>query len=339
MTAPLRVAPPPPALADRVEAWLAQLAATRGASVHTIAAYRNDLRRFIAFLVPHRGEGAALSALLAADRSDMRAFMAAERARGLSARSLARALSAVRAFACWAAEHGAGEATAILATRAPRYRRRLPRPLTEEGAADVLAMVGLGPQEEWQAARDVAVVTLLYACGLRISEALALDGSAHPLPEVLRVTGKGGRTRLVPVIAAAREAVARYAALTPYPPERGAPLFRGARGGALDGRHIRRAMQLARERLGLPASATPHALRHSFATHLLSAGGDLRTIQELLGHASLATTEGYTAVDSARLMEVYATAHPRARMAAAQDAPGVARGDHGGDCAGRRFLS
>lgn len=337
---------PPAALAARIEDWLRQLAAVGGASGHTVTAYRSDLQRFLGFLVRHRGEGVALATLMAADRADLRAWMAAERARGLSARSLARALSAVRSFARWAAEHGAPEATAILAAQAPRYRRRLPRPLSVDGAFEILGAVGLQAHDEWQRARDVAVVTLLYGCGLRISEALALDGSAHPLPEVLRITGKGGRTRLVPVLGAAREAVDLYVAQVPFALVRGGPLFRGARGGALDARHIRRVMQSAREQLGLPASATPHALRHSFATHLLSAGGDLRTIQELLGHASLATTEGYTAVDTARLMEAYAAAHPRARMAVPEAGPREAGRDGAGgkagqgeDCAGRRFLS
>ncbi|MDZ4134753.1 MAG: tyrosine-type recombinase/integrase, partial [Paracoccaceae bacterium] len=167
-------------------------------------------------------------------------------------------------------------------------------------------------RQDWIAARDMAVVTLLYGCGLRISEALGLTGAAHPLPGVLRIIGKGGKERLVPVLPAASEAVARYVALCPYPPTRDGPLFRGARGGALNPRLIALAMEKTRARMGLPASATPHALRHSFATHLLSAGGDLRAIQELLGHASLSTTQTYTAVDTARLMDVYARAHPRA---------------------------
>jgi integrase/recombinase XerC len=166
--------------------------------------------------------------------------------------------------------------------------------------------------EDWIAARDAAVLTLLYGCGLRISEALGLTGAAHPLPATLRITGKGAKTRIVPVIPAAREAVARYAALAPFDLAPGEPLFRGARGGPLNPRLIARAMETARMGLGLPATATPHALRHSFATHLLSAGGDLRSIQELLGHASLSTTQAYTAVDAARLMEVYEKAHPRA---------------------------
>jgi integrase/recombinase XerC len=167
-------------------------------------------------------------------------------------------------------------------------------------------------REGWIGARDLAVTTLLYACGLRISEALGLTGLAYPLPEVLRIKGKGGKERLVPVLPVAREAVEIYVKICPYPVERNEPLFRGARGGPLNPRLIALAMEQARLRLGLPATATPHALRHSFATHLLAAGGDLRSIQELLGHASLSTTQAYTAVDAARLMEVYAAAHPRA---------------------------
>jgi integrase/recombinase XerC len=203
------------------------------------------------------------------------------------------------------------DATAVLATRAPRFRRKLPRPLTEDGAMTMLAAVGDDAREDWIAARDIAVVTLLYACGLRISEALGLTGAALPLGESLRIVGKGGKERLVPVLPAARAAIARYAALCPFDLGRDGPLFRGARGGPLSPRLVQGAMERARLRLGLPATATPHALRHSFATHLLSAGGDLRAIQALLGHASLATTQGYTGVDAARLMEVYRSAHPR----------------------------
>jgi integrase/recombinase XerC len=176
----------------------------------------------------------------------------------------------------------------------------------------VLDAAGDDAREDWIAARDTAVLTLLYGCGLRISEALGLTASALPLGEVLRITGKGGKERLVPVLPAARAAVARYAALCPWPLDRGAPLFRGTRGGPLSPRIVQAGMERLRARLGLPATATPHALRHSFATHLLAAGGDLRTIQELLGHASLSTTQGYTGVDAARLMQVYRAAHPRA---------------------------
>jgi integrase/recombinase XerC len=180
----------------------------------------------------------------------------------------------------------------------------------------MIGTVEVQAREDWIAARDAAVLTLLYGCGLRISEALGLTGAAHPLPEVLRITGKGNKTRIVPVLPAARAAVARYVALAPFELTPAEPLFRGARGGALNPRLIAKAMEQARHRLGLPATATPHAMRHSFATHLLSAGGDLRAIQELLGHASLSTTQAYTAVDAARLMEVYEKAHPRAETIA-----------------------
>jgi integrase/recombinase XerC len=225
---------------------------------------------------------------------------------------LARALSAVKGFTAWLADREGVDATAALSTRAPKFRRKLPRPLAEEAAMQVLDTVGDNAREEWVSARDTAVVTLLYGCGLRISEALGLTGAAVPLPDVLRIKGKGGKERLVPVLPAAKDAVARYLRLCPYDISPTTPLFFGARGGALNPRLISAAMERVRAQLGLPASATPHALRHSFATHLLNAGGDLRAIQELLGHASLSTTQTYTAVDTARLMEVYAKAHPRA---------------------------
>lgn len=260
----------------------------------------------------HHGEAQGTAPLLALAQTDIRAWMAHERGRGVGARSLARALSAVKGFTGWLADREGHDATALLSTRAPKYRRKLPRPLTIEAAAAVIDRVADQSREDWVAARDVAVVTLLYGCGLRISEALGLTGAAHPLPEVLRIRGKGGKERLVPVLLVAHEAVARYAALCPHDLAPGQPLFRGTRGGPLNPRLIALVMERTRHQLGLPATATPHALRHSFATHLLSAGGDLRAIQELLGHASLSTTQAYTAVDTARLMEVYEMAHPRA---------------------------
>jgi integrase/recombinase XerC len=238
--------------------------------------------------------------------------MAEERGRGLSPRSLARALSAVKGFTAWAADRTGTDATTVLSARGPKFRRKLPRPLSEDGAAAILTDIGSDAREDWIAARDTAIATLLYGLGLRISEALSLTGGDHPLPQTLRITGKGGKTRPVPVIPAAAEAVADYVRLCPFDLAPGDPLFRGARGGPVNPRLIQAAMERARLRLGLPATATPHALRHSFATHLLSAGGDLRAIQELLGHASLSTTQTYTAVDAARLMEVYEKAHPRA---------------------------
>jgi integrase/recombinase XerC len=301
-----------PQLRDALSDWLAHLSALKAASRHTISAYAHDLRGYLAFLAHHRGGAEGLPAVLATSQTDLRAWMAHERARGLDARSLARALSAVKSFTAWAADRTGAEATAVLSARGPKYRRKLPRPLSEDAAAEIIDTVGLQARDDWQQARDIAVVTLLYGCGLRISEALSLPASAHPLPDTLRITGKGNKTRLVPVLPAAREAVATYARLCPWDLTPDTPLFRGARGGPLNPRTIQLAMEKARMQLGLPATATPHALRHSFATHLLSAGGDLRAIQELLGHASLSTTQAYTAVDAARLMEVYESAHPRA---------------------------
>jgi integrase/recombinase XerC len=292
--------------------WLTHIRALDGAAARTVTAYGADVARYMDFLARHQGAAAGTGALLTVPQADLRAWMAHERARGLGPRSLARALSAVKGFTGWLAEREGIDATAVLSARGPKYRRSLPRPLSEDGARDMISRVETQAREDWIAARDAAVVTLLYGCGLRISEAIGLTGAASPLPEVLRITGKGGKTRLVPVIPAARAAVARYAALVPFDLAPAGPLFRGARGGALNPRLIARAMESARLQLGLPATATPHAMRHSFATHLLSAGGDLRTIQQLLGHASLSTTQAYTAVDAARIMEVYEKAHPRA---------------------------
>ncbi len=300
------------AQADALARWLDHLRAIKGASAKTIEAYSRDLRGFLGFLSQHHGGGEGLAALENLPQTDLRAWMAAERGRGLSARSLARSLSAVKNFLGWLSERQGFDATTVLSARGPKFRRKLPRPLTVDGARDVIADIGAYAAQDWVGARDIAVATLLYACGLRISEALGLTGAAHPLPDVLRIRGKGDKDRLVPVLPIAKDAVAEYLRLCPYPAERNAPLFRGARGGPLNPRLIAKAMEQARMRLGLPATATPHALRHSFATHLLAAGGDLRAIQELLGHASLSTTQAYTAVDAARLMEVYEAAHPRA---------------------------
>ncbi|PZR00569.1 MAG: recombinase XerC [Cereibacter sphaeroides] len=297
------------ALAD----WLTHIRAIDGVAANTVTAYSGDVARYLDFIARHRGESEGIDALLSLPHTDVRAWMAHERGRGIGPRSLARALSAVKGFTGWLAEREGRHATAILSARGPKYRRKLPRPLSEDGARDMIDTVGDIARNDWTAARDIAVLTLLYGCGLRISEALGLTGAARPLPQTLRITGKGSKTRIVPVIPAAREAVERYAELSPYDLTSAEPLFRGARGGPLNPRLIAKTMEVARLQLGLPATATPHAMRHSFATHLLSAGGDLRAIQELLGHASLSTTQAYTAVDAARLMEVYEKAHPRAR--------------------------
>lgn len=301
-----------PALGAALSDWLAQLAALKGLSANTLEAYRHDVARYLRFLSEHRGGAAGNGAVVETSQSDLRAWMAEERGRGLSARSLARALSAVKGFTAWAADRTGQDATTVLSARGPKFRRKLPRPLAEDSAAEMLFEIGADAREDWIAARDTAIATLLYGLGLRISEALSLTGADYPLLPSLRITGKGGKTRLVPVIPAAAEAVGAYASLCPFDLTPSEALFRGARGGPVNPRLIQGAMERARLRLGLPATATPHALRHSFATHLLSAGGDLRAIQELLGHASLSTTQGYTAVDAARLMEVYEKAHPRA---------------------------
>jgi integrase/recombinase XerC len=298
---------------ELVNDWLASVKSLQGSADRTIEAYRRDLSGFLGFLAVYREELAARDSLKSVNLRDMRAWMARERTRGVSARSLARALSAIKGFYRWFGERDGFEPTAVLATRAPKFQAKLPRPVAVDAARALIDTVDLQHSEPWIAARDVAVVTLLYGCGLRISEALSLQVKDTPLGDVLRMRGKGGKTRLVPVIGAAKHAVAAYQKLNPHSDHPDDPLFRGARGAALNPRLIQRVMERARLQLGLPASATPHALRHSFATHLLAAGGDLRTIQELLGHASLSTTQAYTAIDQARLMEVYAAAHPMAR--------------------------
>lgn len=301
-----------PAVRDALENWLKHEKALNGASENTLKAYRTDVLGFLSFLNQHFGDQSGLAPLARVGVTDMRAWMAHERGRGVSARSLARALSAVKSFYRWLSAREGFEPTAVLSTRAPKFHKKLPRPLDEDAARAMIETVELQSQKSWVAARDVAVVTLLYGCGLRISEALGLIGKDAPLPDVLRIVGKGGKERLVPVLNAARDAVDRYLALCPHEKDDDAPLFRGVRGGPLNPRLISGVMETARMQLGLPATATPHAMRHSFATHLLSAGGDLRAIQELLGHSSLSTTQTYTAVDTARLMEVYEKAHPKA---------------------------
>lgn len=302
-----------PGVRDALAGWLDHIRALDGAAANTVEAYRTDVTGFLAFMAVHMGGEQGRAALARVALSDMRAWMASERARGVGPRSLARALSAVKSFYRWLSDRDGFDATPVLSTRSPKFTKKLPRPVSPEGARAMISTADIQARAPWVGARDAAVVTLLYGCGLRISEALGLKGRDAPLAEVLRITGKGGKERLVPVLPAARGAVEAYLALCPHPREAEAPLFRGMRGGALNPRIVQQAMERARLQLGLPATATPHAMRHSFATHLLNAGGDLRTIQELLGHASLSTTQTYTAVDSARLMAVYEAAHPRAQ--------------------------
>lgn len=299
-----------PATADALHRWLETEAAARDRSDHTVTAYRADLVAFLQFIAAHWGEPVSPAALARLRQSDMRAFAASERGRGLGARSLARRMSGVRSFLRWISDREGLDLSAALSTRSPKYSRSLPRPLTPLQAQDTLDRVA-DHATPWVGARDLAVLTLLWGSGLRISEALALEGADWPFPEGLIIRGKGGRERQVPVLPVARDAIATYLRLCPWGHRTDAPLFRGIRGGRLTASAVEGAMRQARAAIGLPASATPHALRHSFATHLLSAGGDLRTIQELLGHASLSTTQVYTGVDDARLMAVYRAAHPR----------------------------
>jgi len=255
-----------------------------------------------------------VQALGAVTAAEVRAHLAERRSgeRPLNARSISQTLSAIRAFHVWL-DRRCGVSTPQLAlVRGPRVKSTLPRPVSEDQARGLLAETEADEMlEPWEAARDRAVLTLLYGCGLRISEGLSLTRADAPLPDALRVLGKGGKTRLAPVLPAVREAVDAYLALQPFADAPDAPLFRAKRGGPLSPRHVQATVQRLRGRLGLPASATPHALRHSFATHLLGAGADLRSIQELLGHASLSTTQKYTAVDAARLLDAYSAAHPR----------------------------
>lgn len=301
-----------PAARDALQTWLEGQKALKDASDHTIAAYSRDVAGFLGFITEHKGQPQGLGALSQITVSDMRAWMAFARGQGVGSRSLARKLSAVKSFYRWLAEREGFESTAVLSARTPKFTAKLPRPLAEDAARDMIDTVEMQSDKDWVGARDMAVLTLLYGCGLRISEALGLKGCDVPLAETLRIIGKGNKERVVPVLPAAQAAVARYVRLCPFPVEPDAPLFRGVRGGALSPRAIQKVMEQARMQLGLPASATPHAMRHSFATHLLNAGGDLRAIQELLGHASLSTTQAYTAVDLNRILEVYEKTHPKA---------------------------
>lgn len=296
-------------------AWLEHLAHERRLSPRTLEAYGHIGRQYLAFLQRHRGEAQHIADLGTVTPAELRAHLAERRAgdRPLNARSISQTLSAIRTFHAFLDRRCGVTAPQLALVRGPRIKASLPRPVTEDQARGLMQEPDADTDAEpWEAARDRAVLTLLYGCGLRISEGLSLTRADAPLPEALRITGKGGKTRLAPVLPAVREAVDAYLALLPFPLAPSDALFRARRGGPLSPRHVQATVQRLRGRLGLPASATPHALRHSFATHLLGAGADLRSIQELLGHASLSTTQKYTAVDAARLLDAYASAHPRA---------------------------
>lgn len=294
-------------------AWLATLADERRLSALTVDAYERDTRQFLAFLTRHSGGPAGLEAIRALRPSDLRGFLASRRKDGAGARTLGRGMAGLRSFLRHLEKKGLVNAAGARAVRTPKQPRSLPKPLSARQALDVTSNEAQLAEEPWIAARNAAVLTLLYGSGLRISEALALTKADFRTGNpVLRITGKGGKTRIVPLLSAAGEAVAAYVAACPFAIAPDEPLFRGARGGPLQPAIVQREMQRLRGALGLPETATPHALRHSFATHLLGAGGDLRAIQELLGHASLSTTQVYTGVDSARLLDIYEKAHPRA---------------------------
>lgn len=294
-------------------AWLDNLSNERRLSEKTLEAYQRDLRQFLGFLTRHLGGAPGLSDIDALRPADMRAFLARRRQSGAGARTLARSLAGIRSFLRFLEKRGLANAAGINVMRAPKQPKSLPRPLNDRQAVALTKCDEQTAMEPWVAARNAAVLTVLYGCGLRISEALGLCPADFPgATKSVRITGKGGKMRLVPVLPAALDAVRHYEKLCPWHLDPQEPLFRGVRGGPLQPAIIQREMQKLRSALGLPETATPHALRHSFATHLLAAGGDLRSIQELLGHASLSTTQIYTGVDTTRLLDVYQRAHPRA---------------------------
>lgn len=289
-----------------VAAWADMLRTQARRSAHTVRAYAATAQRLCSFLADYRGQAVDDALLVSLTAADLRAFLAARRAEGLGNASAARELSAVRGFLRFVG----GDGARVPVLSGPRTRRRLPRPVSPDEAVAVAELVG--ETGNWQGARDLALLLLLYGSGLRIGEAIGLDGEALADGDVVRVLGKGGKVRQVPLLPVVREALTAYVQLCPWPATRAEPLFRGARGDRLNAAIVRRRMRAARTALGLPDSVTPHALRHSFATHLLGAGTDLRSLQELLGHASLSSTQLYTEVDAARLLDIYGAAHPRA---------------------------
>jgi len=300
---------------EAMAAWLDHLANERRASPRTIEAYLGAVSPYLSFLEQHRGETQSLSAMGTVTPAEIRAYLAHRREgdRPLAARSVSQALSAIRSYHGFLDRRLGTPNTALTLVRGPKVRPSAPRPVSEDQARGLIEEASTDPDRDgWEALRDEAVLTLLWGCGLRISEALSLKRSDAPVGETLRILGKGSKTRIVPVLPAVREAIDAYVAAQPFALSSDEPLFRAVRGGPLSPRHVQATMQSLRGRLGLSERATPHALRHSFATHLLGAGADLRSIQELLGHASLSTTQKYTAVDAAGLLAAYGEAHPRA---------------------------
>lgn len=305
--------PAQPDLQKARSEWLATLAGERRLSALTLDAYERDTRQFLHFMTGYNGGAPCIADISDLKSADLRAFLAQRRKDGAGARTLGRGLAGIRSLLRFLERRGLASSAGAVAMRTPKQPKSLPRPLTASDAKKIVSAQGQLAEEPWIAARNAAVLTLLYGCGLRISEALSLRGSdlADDSETMLRIIGKGGKVRLVPVLPIALQAVGEYRRLCPWHIEPNSALFRGVRGGSLRPEIIQREMVALRSALGLPDTATPHALRHSFATHLLSRGGDLRTIQELLGHASLSTTQIYTRVDTARLLDIYDAAHPR----------------------------
>jgi integrase/recombinase XerC len=302
-----------PDVQDALQHWRRWLESEKHVSPLTLEAYTGDVAVFLAFLTEYEGRPPSMNDLGALRAADFRAWLARRAGDGLTAASRARELAAVRNLFRWLDRSGRLHNAAVTTLSTPKVKRPMPRPLTEKDAGTLLNAAGAEPDEPWIGARDRALFTLLYGCGLRISEALNLTRKEAPLGDTLRVLGKGRKERDVPVLPAVAQAVRAYLDACPYDPGADGPLFLGARGGRLNPAVAQRQMQTLRRLMGLPETATPHALRHSFATHLLADGGDLRAIQDLLGHASLSTTQRYTDVESEQLMSVYRGAHPRAR--------------------------
>jgi integrase/recombinase XerC len=294
--------------------FLEHLRGERRLADKTIEAYQRDISSFLGFLTLHCGQMPDLALLSILSSTDFRSYLAHRRSgsAGLSSTSLARNLSAIRTFYRYIERRWDFKNDAIGLIKGPKAKKRLPKPISVVASRDLLAATAHSDERPWVAARDTAVLTLLYGAGLRISEALSLTIDEIPLGDSLRITGKGGKTRLVPILPVINDAISNYVELSPFVLEKGSVLFRGIKGGPLGPKAIQNKIRFLRSALGLPETTTPHALRHSFATHLLAGGGDLRTIQELLGHASLSTTQVYTDVDAAGLMNVHAKAHPRA---------------------------
>ena len=303
-----------PAQLNLLHEWLDLKSALEGSSSNTLVAYKRDLINFFSFLTSQNENKNDVFQLESIDQVSMRSWMAENRRSGKTSRSIARQLSSVKSFYKWFARKRGIDPTMVLITQAPKFQKKLPRALSQKAAKEISSSIDLTDNEPWVIARDTAVILLLYGCGLRISEALSLKYREIPLKDTLQIKGKGDKSRVIPILQIARDAVENYLKLLPFTLNSDDNIFRGVRGGSLNPRSIQLVMKLIREKLGIAANATPHTLRHSFATHLLTSGADLRSIQELLGHASLSTTQIYTSVDSSHLMDVYSKTHPKAKL-------------------------